>query len=268
VAMTRSSIPFMSFQSIIAISGSIIYVILSIVVSETEVGLYNAATQVITPVALIYESIVIAGFPMLCQRFNINLAALKRMSDRLIELVVSIALPATVGLILLGKKILLLVYSNTEFARSGGILRIMAASLIMSALAAVLARVLLASLREKILLRIIIIRFLVSLICGLILIKAFGLLGAALNFLLISVLDAGLHLFQVSRLYPKVFPWQRLWKTTLATMGMTVFLLARPDLGVVMVVGVGGFIYAALWLGLSIWSAGNVRQFKADYFGV
>jgi O-antigen/teichoic acid export membrane protein len=268
VAMTRSSITFMGFQSIIAITGSFIYVILSIIVSETEVGLFNAATQVITPVALIYESIVIAGFPMLCQRFRINLPALKRMSDRLVELVVSIALPATIGLFFLGRKVLLLIYTNREFARSGEILRIMAASLIMSALSAVFGRVLLASLREKILLRIVSIKFLVSIICGLIFIKAFGLLGAAINFLLISVLDTGLHFFQVSRLYPKLFPWRRLWKTTLATVGMTVFLLARPELGVVMEVVVGGLIYAVLWLVLSIWSAGNVRQFKADYFGV
>jgi O-antigen/teichoic acid export membrane protein len=267
VAMTRSSISFMSFQSIIAISGSIIYIILSIIVSETEVGLYNAATQVITPVALIYESIVVAGFPMLCQRFNISLEALKRMSDRLIELVVSIALPATVGLLFLGKKVLLLVYSNREFARSGAILRIMAVSLIMSALAAVLARVLLASLREKMLLRIIIIRFVISMVSGFILIKAFGLLGAAINFLLISVLDAGLHLFQVSRLYPKVFPWLTLWKSALATLGMTVFLMAGPRLGVVISVLGGGLIYTATWLALSIWSAGNVRRLKADYLG-
>lgn len=268
ISITRSSIPFMGFQSIIAITGSLIYVILSIIVSETEVGLFNAATQVITPVALIYESIVIAGFPMLCQRFRINLEALKRMSDRLVELVVSIALPATIGLFFLGKKVLLLIYANREFTRSGEILRIMAASLIMSALSAVFGRVLLASLREKILLRIVSIKFFVSIICSLIFIKAFGLLGAAISFLLISVFDTGLHFFQVSRLYPKVFPWQRLWKTTLATIGMTVFLLVRPELGVVMDVLVGGLIYTVLWLALSIWSAGNVRQFKAEYFGV
>ena len=53
----------------------------------------------------------------------------------------------------------------------------------------------------------------------------------------------------------------------LATIGMTVFLLIRPELGVIMDVVVAGLIYAALWLALSIWSAGNVRQFKADYFG-
>jgi O-antigen/teichoic acid export membrane protein len=266
-AMTRLSIPFMSFQSIIAISGSMTYVFLSIIVSETEVGLYNAATQVITPVALIYESIVIAGFPMLCQRFHTSLAALKRMADRLIELVASIALPATAGLLILGKKVLLLIYSNKEFARSGEILSIMAASLILSALSAVLGRVLLASLREKSLLRIIVIRFLISLICGLVLIKAFGLLGAAINFLLISVLDAGLHLFQVSRLYPKVFPWPTLWKSALATLGMTIFLMASPRLGVVISVLGGGLIYTATWLALSIWSAGNVRRLKADYLG-
>ncbi len=267
VAMTRLSIVFMSFQGIVAINVSIIYVILSIIVSETEVGLYNAATQVITPVALIYESLVLAGFPMLCQRFRMSLSALKRMSDRLIELVLSIALPASVGMVLLGKRVLLLIYANKEFARSAEILRIMAASLIMSALSLVLARVLMASLREKILLRIVSIKFLVSIISSLILIKAFGLLGAAINFLLISVFDTSLHYYQVSRLFLRAIPWQRLWKTTLAAIGMTVFLLATPEWGAVINVLVGGLIYAMLWLALSIWSAGNIRKFKADYFG-
>lgn len=268
VSMTRSSVPFMGFQGIIAITVSLSYIILSIIVGETEVGLFNAATQVIIPVSLIYESIVIAAFPMLCQRYRVSLPALKRVSDHLVELALSIALPATVGLFILGEKVLLLIYGKKEFARSGEILRIMVASLIMFALSTVFGRVLLASFREKSVLRIVSIKSLVSLVCNLIFIKALGLLGAAISFLLISVFDTGLHLFQVSRLYPKAIPWQRLWKTTLATIGMTVFLLVRPELGVVMDVVVGGLIYAALWLALSIWSAGNVRQFKADYFGV
>ena len=71
-------LPFMGVQSIIAITGSLIYVILSIIVSETEVGFFNAATQVITPSWLLsIESIVIAGFPMLCQRFRTGLPALR-----------------------------------------------------------------------------------------------------------------------------------------------------------------------------------------------
>jgi O-antigen/teichoic acid export membrane protein len=266
-AMIRASFPIMSFQAIFAITGSLIYVILSIIMSETEVGLFNAATQVITPAVVIYESIIIAAYPMLCQSFTISLPALKRMSDQLVELVLSIALPATIGLFVLGEKVLLLMYSNREFARARDILRIMSASLIMSALSGVFGRVLLASFREKTLLHIVSIRSLANIIFSLFFIKAFGLLGAAISFLLISVLDTTLHFYQVSRLYPKLIPWQRLWRTTLATVGMTIYLLVKPELGVVIDVLVGGAIYAVLWLVLSVWSAGNVRQFKAKYLG-
>ncbi len=267
ISVTRSSIPFMGFQGIIAITVSVIYIILSIILGETGVGLYNAATQIIAPILLIYDSIVIAAFPMLCRRYRVSLSALKKVSDHLLEIVLSIALPATVGLFILGEKVLVFIYGKKEFARSGEILRIMVASLIMSAVSAVLGRVLLAALREKSLLRIVAIKSLVSLVCSLIFIKTLGLLGAAISFLLISLFDTGLHLFQVSRIYPKAFPWQKLWKTALATVGMTAFLLIGPKLGVVLEVMLGGMIYVVLWLGLSIWSAGNVRQFKATYLG-
>ncbi len=265
VAMVRASFPIMSFQAILAITGSVIYVILSITMSETEVGLFNAATQVMAPVVLIFESIAIATFPMSCQRYTISVPALKRISDRLIDLVLSIALPAAIGLIALGEKLLILMYSQQEFARSHDILNIMAASLLMSALSAVFGKVLLASLREEVLLRIIVIRCLASIILSFGLIIAFGLIGAAISFLLISVLDAVLHFLQVSRLYQKPIPLQGLWRTTLATVGMLVYLLIKPDLGVVFDVFSSGIIYAVLWLILSVWSAGNVSKFKASY---
>ena len=268
LAMTRASIPFMGFQSIVAITTSSIYVILSIFVNEAEVGLFNAATQVITPVVLIYDSVVVAGYPVLCQRFRMNLQALKRMSDRLLELVVSIALPAMIGLFFLGKKALLLIYANGDFARAGNLLRIMAGSVVLSALSAVLARILLASLHERALLRIVSIRFLANLISGLLLTKVFGLLGAAISFMLISIFDTALHFYQVARLYPNALPWHRLWKTALATSGMTLFILATPSWGVIAEAIVGGMIYALLWLGFSIWSAGSVRQLRAEYFGI
>jgi hypothetical protein len=74
-----------------------------------------------------------------------------------------------------------------------------------------------------------------------------------------------LHFLQVSRLYQKPVTWQGLWRTTLATVGMLVYLLVKPDLGVVFDVFAGGIIYAVLWLILSVWSAGNVSKFKASY---
>jgi O-antigen/teichoic acid export membrane protein len=268
VAMTRTSITFLGFQAVISITASFIYIIISIIVSETDVGLYNAATQIITPVALIYESLAIASFPLLCQSFRLDLRALKHVSDRLIELALSIALPATIGLFYLGKKVLLLIYAQKDFARSGIVLQIMAASLIMSALSAVLGRVLLASLQEKILLRVVLIKFFLSIISSFVFIKAFGLLGAAINFLVLSILDTGMHLFQVTRLYPKVFPWPRLWKTIIASIGMTVFLNLSAGMAVVVQVVAGGLIYGVLWLALSILSAGNIRQLRAEYFGV
>jgi len=75
--MIRSTVTFLGIDVIIAMKSSLIIILLSKLADEAEVGLYNAAAQLMVPVALVYESIAASIFPVMCKRFNIGFQSLK-----------------------------------------------------------------------------------------------------------------------------------------------------------------------------------------------
>ena len=81
---------------------------------------------------------------------------MKHVAKYLIESLLAIALPTTVGLFFLAGSALVLLYGKDDFLLASGALRIMVWSLLLIALTHALFQVLLASLREKVTLRIIV----------------------------------------------------------------------------------------------------------------
>ncbi len=263
--MTRSTGTFLGIDGIIAIVASISPVLLSKLTSETEVGLYSAANQVMVPVVLVFQSIALSVFPMMCRKFDSDLPSLKWISGRVIELQIAIVLPIVVGLFFLADSALLLLYGKQEFLPAAPALRIMVWALVLGALNSVLGRALLASLRESVNLRIVTVNALVNLGLSLLLISRFGLLGAAVAALLVAVVNFGQHYARVHRLLFALPLVRLMWKPTVATACMAGYLAAAASQGIWLTVTIAGAIYAGVLLALAIWSNGGPRQFKARY---
>ena len=263
--MAKSASAFLGFQVIIAATGSFMYILLSKVGSESEVGLYNAATQLMAPVTLVYQSVVMSVFPLMCQKFDLGIGGLKRVSDRLIELLLTIAIPAAIALFFLAGDILLLIYGNAGFAQAAIIIRFLVVSLLLHAFTAVLGRVLLASHREKIVLRIVIIQTTITILLGFLLVSLYGLAGAVITALVGAVLDFALHYVETSKLFPNVIPWRSLWKAALASLGMIAILALPTHLNVWVAALLACGIYAGIWLGMAILSAGGIARLKTRY---
>jgi O-antigen/teichoic acid export membrane protein len=64
----RSSVTFLAIDKVIAIESSLNIILLSKLATETEVGLYSAATQLLVPLVLVYQSIAQSIFPVMCRR--------------------------------------------------------------------------------------------------------------------------------------------------------------------------------------------------------
>jgi O-antigen/teichoic acid export membrane protein len=265
LAMSRATSTFLGIDSLIAIVGSLNVVLLSKLVGETEVGLYSAAVQLLAPMHLIFMSIVLSVFPMMCRRFEPSFHGLKQISEHLIALLMSIALPMTVGMFFLANSVLLFLYGDKEFLLASGALRIVIWNLVLVALTSVFGQVLIASLREKVALRIVATDALVTLGLGLLLIRPFGVIGAAVTALLTGLADFLQHFVPVSRLFASISWGRLLWKPVVATVCMAVFLIAvHPDEGLLTVV-VAGTVYTGVLCALTIWSVGGPRQLKSKY---
>jgi len=264
LTIIRATGPFFGIDVLIATWAALNVVLLSKLAGETAVGLYSAANQLMIPVMLVYQSIVLSLFPIMCRRFDMGLHRMRHVAQYVIELLLAIAMPTTVGLFFLADSALVRLYGKQDFLLASGALRIMVWSLLLVALTHALGQVLLASLREKTSLRIIAIDVLVNLTVGLILISQFGLLGAAITALLTRVIDFLLHYVLVSRLLP-IALGKLAWKPAVASVCISALLVVFRGQGVLLTVVSAGAVYAGVLLALALWSTGSVRQLKAKY---
>lgn len=265
LTMTRSASTFLGITGIVAISLSLNIVLLSKLTNETEVGLYSAAAQLIVPLTLVFQNIVLSVFPMMCRQFRTSIKSLKRTTEYLLELLLAIALPIVVGLLFLAEPALFLLYRDEQFLLASGALRILAWRLILLVFIHVLGRVLLASMREKVTLRIVAVNILVNLVLGLILINQYGLIGAAVAALLTEIVSFFQHYLPVSRQLSGIPLGKLVWKPLVASTCIAVYLALVRSQAVLLTVVSAGVLYTGVLLALTIWSTGSFRQFKARY---
>jgi len=265
MAMIRSTSPFLGMTVIIAINANLDLLLLSRLTDETQVGLYSAAAQLITPLLVIYEAIMLSVFQEMCKRFTIGLQGLKRISEHLFELLLAIALPAVVGLSFLAEPAFLLLYGDADFVLASPALRVLGWTQVVGTFIHVLGRALVASQREIVALSIVAITTPLRLILGLIFISRYGLIGAAVAALLTVSVDFLLYYVSVSRLLFRMPVARLAWKPAVASACMAVFLALVGNRGVLVTVVSAGLLYVATLLVLLVWSNGGPRQFKARY---
>ena len=217
------------------------------------------------PIGLVQDSVALAMFPAMCRKFSSTLLGLRQISERLIELLFTVALPAAVGLFFLADSVLLFLYQDRQFLLASDVLRILVWGILMTSLTTVLGQVLVASNKEAIVLRIVAVDTLLSVILGLIFIDHFGLLGAAASAMIVGAVDIVMHYVPVARQLSNVPLGRLVWKPAVASAGMAIFLKMVPNYGLFPTIVSGGIIYAFLLLALLVWSNGGPGQFKARY---
>jgi O-antigen/teichoic acid export membrane protein len=203
-ALARSARTFLGIDGLIAIGASLNIVLLSALAGETEVGLYSAATQLMIPFRLVFQSIVVSAFPTLCRRFGGDTQDVTALLSRMLTLLLAVAIPATVGLFVFADSTLLLLYGERDFLQASTALRVMVWTLVPTAVTSVLGQVFLAGRRETVTLRIVLTNLIVGAAAGVVLIAQFGLIGAAVATLLTSLVNVWQHYGPVSRLVPPI----------------------------------------------------------------
>jgi O-antigen/teichoic acid export membrane protein len=260
VAMVRSASTFLGIDALIAIGAGLNIVLLSWLAGEKASGLYSAAIQLMVPITLIYQSAVLSTFPTLCKRFGAGSTDVTDVVERMLAVLVAVALPAAVGLFFLADSALLLLYGSREFLQAANPLRIMVWNLIPAAMVSVLGQVFLASVRERVTLRIVAVDLVVGLVAGVILIEKFGLAGAAAAAVLTKAVDFWQHYTPVSRLVPRMSLQAVAWKPLVACACMAIYLYVAPDQHLVLRVTGAGAVYLGA-LAVTMWTANGQRPF-------
>ncbi|PYR50116.1 MAG: hypothetical protein DMF89_10375 [Acidobacteria bacterium] len=263
----RSAGTFLGIDGTLAVMTSVNVLLLAKLRTDSEVGLYSAATQLTVPLLLVCQSIAQSIFPVLCQEITSGLQHQKRIVVQAIRLLLVVALPAVVALVVAGDQVLEIVYRNPAFAAAFPAVQILAWVLILQVFTSVLGQVLIASNRERATLRIVVVDTLVNGLLGWPVIQRFGLRGAAAVLLCTKAVDCCQHYFLVSRLFGGFQLIGILWKPVVAATAIATYLaLGRHRVDAVSGGVSAAFIYGAALLVLAIWTSGGLRRFRERYF--
>lgn len=261
----RSASTFLGIDSTCAIAGNLNIILLSKLATEKEVGLYSAATQLMVPLLLVYQSIAQSIFPVMVRKIEPGLRTLRRISEQAMEVLLMLAVPTVAGVFFFGQWALSILYKNHAFVEAVPALRIVAWILVPQVFTSVLGQVLVATHHEKITLKIAMVNGVLNLALGWPLIRRYGLVGAAGIFVVTSVVGCILHYIPVARLLSGVSVLKIIWKPVVAGGCMAVYMalaITRVDL-------LTGFsatlVYLAVLVVLAVWASGGVRQFKEKY---
>lgn len=266
VHMAKSASIFLGIDGCIAIWGSLNFVLLSKMGENADVGLFNAATQVIAPVTLIYQGIIASIFPIMCRKFEPNSHTLRPMAEYLTELLLIIAIPTAFGLFFLADSVAMLLYGNKDFLMAIGTLQVIVWTLVTTALTHVFGQILIASLRESLTLRIVVTNALINFVLGFILIYQFGLIGAAMTSVLVGIINLIQHYLPLAKLLPSKVLLGLAWKPLVASCCMVLyFMMEKSDNGLFSIIP-AATIYCSALFALAIWSSGGLDQFKMKYF--
>jgi O-antigen/teichoic acid export membrane protein len=265
LTIARSSVTFLGIDGTLAVMSSLNFLLLSKLATEVDVGLYNATTQVVTPLLLVYQSVAQSVFPVMCRRVEPGYENLKRIAEKALEFLLVLALPAITGLFFLGDRVLLLLYRNPVFLQAFPALRIVSWLLIFQVFTSILGQVLVACHYERVTLRIVVVETFVSLVGGWPLVYFFGLEGAAFALLLTRLVDCFQHYLPVARLFSGIRLARISWKPIFATVCMAGYLEADRSQTNLLRGVYAGLIYFAVLLILNMWACGGYRQFRDRY---
>ena len=266
----RNSLAFLGLQSLVALSGSIVPIFLSKSAGEIEVGFLNAANQLTQPIMLLIQSTATSLFPRMSQHFDVSLQSLKRVSERILEVLSIMTFPAVVGLFYYAGPALLLLYQKTEFSAATIVLQLSVWALIVKVITAILGRSLLAAHRERTVLIIMAVETAASFVLAAWLVPSYGLIGAAVAGLGISLVETVLHVVPSWRMYGSINFFAAFWKAALASLVMAGWLVLVNIWQLPILVGVlsSAAIYTAAWLAISLIQTGSWSRLLKTFGGI
>jgi len=265
IRILKSTITFLGINCVSAVMQSFNTILLSKFTSEVEVGLYNAAHQLLVPLGVLFESIAISVYPAMCRSFESGIHKLKKIMESVLEFIVVLLLPASVLLFFSAESLLLMFYGKSDFSQSAIILQIVVWAFILRVTGKVFGLALVASMNEKKTLQILTIDLISLIVLGFIFISQYGLIGSAITMVLVRIIDFVQHYIPVLRLFKKIPMGQLIWKPIAASLCMALFFYSFHEFNFILIAISASVTYVVAFLGIVIISVGGIEQLKIRY---
>ena len=243
---------FFAMEGIGIIASRIDILILSLLSSETLVGIYGGICQLLQPYYIISSSVSLAAFPSMSKAVAVDKEKQHQIVANTIETLLCLSLPFLVGIFFIGDRLLLLIYQDPSFAKESIVLHIVSLSLITGASSKVFSYLLIANGLEKLHLIEVIITTVVGNLAGIILIYQYQLLGAALMSLSIGFTNfIVMTYFVYNRLF-KLKLWPIVRRPLLISVAMSIVFVTlgkfHLDILVTIVAAVVAYVILASFL--------------------
>ncbi|KAA3620027.1 MAG: flippase [Calditrichaeota bacterium] len=263
--MAKSSTTFLGINGVNAATSSFNIILLSKFTNEVQVGILSAANQLLSPISLLFESVVVGVYPVMCRSFESGMGKLKQMTKRVWEILLAIVLPATITLFFLSDALFVTIYGNEDFSQSAAVLKIIVWILILRASSKVLGVALIASFKEKKTLQILVVDLIAMVFLGFILVSQYGVIGSAFTMLSVRIIDFIQHYVPVSRMFKNLEVREVSWKSLCAVFFMALLLIFLQDINVIIAAISANLFYLATLFALLYISIGNLDQIKLRY---
>jgi O-antigen/teichoic acid export membrane protein len=188
---------FFAIEGMGIIASRVDILILSLLGSEALVGIYGAIVQLIQPYEIVSNSLILAAFPSMLKAVPEGKTKQRQTAENTIEMLLCISLPFLVGILFIGNRLLLFIYSDPSFSSEAIVLHIISLSLITGAFSKIFSYLLIANSLERLNLIEVVITTIVGSLTGIVLISQYQLLGVAFMSLAISLTNFSLMMYFV-----------------------------------------------------------------------
>lgn len=235
--------------------------VLSLMQDEATVAYYSTAITIITALAMLPQGIRNAIYPMLARTQATQKDATKPLYRQMFRYMLLLVLPLTVGTALVAPQIITLLFSR-RFVAAGPILQILSWSFLLYSLNVLNSRLLIASNRQHLLVVFLICGLSVNLLLILLLVPAYGMIGAAVAKVASALTNFTLCELVTGKLLGKLELPSLVVHPALAALVMAVaVILVRPG-GLIVQVATGMLAYGAMLMLLRTFSTEEQRMWR------
>lgn len=197
---TKASGTFLAIEGISVLNDRMQILILSLLGGEVVVGLYGSIMQLMQPFQIISHSLILAVFPKMSKAVELGRQKQRDLAEKLVEILLMVALPFITGLFFIGHDLLLFVYRDPKFADATFALNIISLGLIVSCFGRPLSYALIVNNFERINLIDVVSTSLFGGLISIFMVSQYKLNGAAIAVLIVQILTINIYLYYVYKL--------------------------------------------------------------------
>lgn len=259
---------FLAIEGISVFRGRMLVLILSIFGGEVVVGLYGAIFQLMQPFDIIANSLVLGVFPSMSKAVNLGKEQQREFAQNLVNILLCVAFPFVIGLLFVGKDLLLLVYRDPSFLQAALPLNLISIGMLFTSFTRPLSYLLVANGHERVNLQEVLIGTIFGSVVSLFLTWKYQLIGATISFLFMQILANSIYMYAVYKLLFSLQWWPIIARPIFLTLFMTVVfvILEQANLNTIVIMIAATLIYIGAVGLLGVYSLGGPKFVFAKLF--